>query len=275
MVRSEQEQMIVSQSEPEDESPGSPLTVAFRDLSQGSGVYQENLFAVLGKDLPALWHITAEDDEWMVRLKVVWQLERLIEGITGKNEKDTQEARMIARVRFNLLDLLGFRGIGLERRVQRYHQEHQGISESTSGRQMRKLIVPSFEEWLSHGPLPPVPDAVLAVVREAREQTLDEQQMSTIVPVPTNGSGAERGRLSGPRAPVWLVAGTALVALMIGGSAGWLVHGDGNGAIATTLGAGTTNPPHPADQLVQARVRTRRQLEEMAPGPTRTRIASP
>ena len=116
--------MTLSQSEPEEqEPPGSPLATAFRALSQNTGVYQENLFAVLfGDKLPASWHIAAEDDEWVVRVKVVWQLERLIESITGNTSPETKEAQtIVAQSTVQLARLYrDFETSDVGRRVQRY-----------------------------------------------------------------------------------------------------------------------------------------------------------
>jgi len=236
----------LSQSEPEEQESGSPLAVAFRALSQGTGVYQENLFTVLGDGLPALWHIAAEDDEWMVRVKVVWQLERLISHLPGENEEKPQETRTTARVRFNLLNLPGFRHLDLERRVQGFQRDHKGPSESTSGRQMRKLIIPSFEAQLSQGPMPPVPDAVLAVMREARPQAPDERHPPMTVATSTDEIPREQSQSARPHASMRLVAGTALLALLIGGSAGWLAHAVGSGATSAPPGSSTTNAPPPS-----------------------------
>lgn len=82
VLLSEGDGVTMSQSTSEDLQPTeSLLGTMFRALSQDAGVHQENLF---GPELPALWHIADEDDEWIVCVTVVRQRERLIERIQGQ-----------------------------------------------------------------------------------------------------------------------------------------------------------------------------------------------
>ncbi|MGH8922484.1 MAG: hypothetical protein ACRD0H_29800, partial [Actinomycetes bacterium] len=130
--------------------------------------------------------------------------------------------------------------LGLERRVQRYHEGHKGPSQRTSGRRMTDLIIPSLEEQLSHGSMSPVPTAVLAAVRDARtngpsaEAPFPATAERTPPAPPTSLPNARWLRLS-------LIAGIVLLGVGVGGVAGWFVHGAGTSDAAMSPPAGTND----------------------------------
>lgn len=194
-----------------EKPPDSTIGAALWALAQDRGVYQNDLLGVLGPQLSERLRVGVDDDERVVLMKVIWQLERLIDGLGD------EDAKAVARVRFNLTNLPGFSSLTLTRRVQRYQDDHRGPSLKTSDRRMRDPIVPSFERRLSRGPLPPVPDAVLTMTHEALGEL---PNTAAELVEPTLG----REPTAKPRVPTWLAVMLAIVLLVIGGVVGWFVH---------------------------------------------------
>lgn len=206
----------------QQEPAPSPLRAAFMALSQDRGVYQGKLRNVLGSELPRLWHIEPDDDEHTVRIKAIWQLERLIDTLS------TEDIKIMARLRFNLLDESNFPALTVSRRVQRYQDEHRGPSASTVDRRMGDTIIPSFEARLRNGPMPPVPAAVLAATEASAAGSLTAAPAHQV---------ATRNR-----ARTWAAAGAAVLFLVLGGVGGWLLHSASGNAPSGAVGGGTTQP---------------------------------
>lgn len=218
----------------EQTSHESPIAVALRRLNKSSGIYQANLRDVIGSELCRLWHIDEDDDELLVRVKVIWQLDRLISGIEANRPENTKQVRNTARVRFNLLDIPGFRETDLVTRVRRFQREHDGPSEATSIRQMRGTIIPSFEEQLRLDARP-APSALLVVVREAQSggPILEPDTAEPGRPAATSNAAKDSARRLLRKRPLALTG--AVLAVLILGSLGWW-------SVRTVISASTNKP---------------------------------
>ena len=71
---------------------------SLQDLTKREGVHQDgNIIRLIPEELRKLWHIDAGDRPDVVRVKVVWQLKRLVSSLEG------QRSRLVVSVAFNLV----------------------------------------------------------------------------------------------------------------------------------------------------------------------------